>query len=106
MARLFIIGNGFDVAHGYSTKYCHFRDWILFRLAEMGISEDKLDEIPEIPFSFMGNHDEEYNQDELIKMLMWLLQYGSPIDDEWNKFESALYELDLQAVLDEATAYR
>ena len=105
MARLFILGNGFDLAHGYKTRYSNFRDWIIEQLSEMGVSGDKLEEVPEIPFSFMGNHDVEYNQQELMRLLMWLLQYGSPIDDEWNKFESVLHDLDLQAVLNEATMF-
>ena len=36
MARLFNIGNGFDCAHGYHTKYRDFRDWMLERLGFNG----------------------------------------------------------------------
>jgi len=36
----------------------------------MGVTEEQLEEIPKIPFSFMGNHEEEYGQRELIKLLM------------------------------------
>ena len=105
MARLFIIGNGFDLAHGYKSKYSDFRDWMLLQLSDMGISGDKLEEVPEIPFSYMGNHGEEYDQKELMKLLMWLLQYGSHIDSDWNEFENSLYWLDLQAVMDDATMF-
>lgn len=105
MARLFIIGNGFDLAHGFETKYSNFRDWMMEQLFAMGVKSEQLEEVPEIPFSYMGNHDEEYDQKELIKLLMWLLIYGSHIDEEWNEFEGALYYLDLQAVMDEATIF-
>ena len=103
MARLFIIGNGFDLAHGYATKYSNFHDWMIGQLDDMGISKENLEKVPEIPFSAMGNHGEVYDRKELLKLLMWLLQYGSPIDEEWNEFETALHDLDLQAVFDEAT---
>ena len=29
MSTLFIIGNGFDIAHGIPTKYSDFREFIL-----------------------------------------------------------------------------
>ena len=29
MKRLFIIGNGFDIAHGLNTKYSHFMKYLL-----------------------------------------------------------------------------
>jgi hypothetical protein len=105
MARLFIIGNGFDLAHGFNTRYSNFRDWMMEQLSEMGVKREQLEEVPDIPFSHMGNHGEEFDQKELIKLLMWLLIYGSHIDEEWNEFEGALYYLDLQAVMYEATMF-
>lgn len=105
MARLFIIGNGFDLAHGFKTRYSNFRDWMMEQLIEAGVTMEQLEEVPEIPFSCMGNHGEEYDQKELTKLLMWLLIYGSHIDEDWNEFEDALYYLDLQAVMGEATMF-
>lgn len=29
MATLYIIGNGFDLAHGLPTRYCDFREWLI-----------------------------------------------------------------------------
>lgn len=26
---IFIIGNGFDLAHGMTTRYCDFREWLV-----------------------------------------------------------------------------
>lgn len=60
MGRLFIIGNGFDCAHGNHTAYRYFRDWMLEQLREMGVSEEQMEELPEIPFAGMGNHELEY----------------------------------------------
>ena len=103
MGRLFIIGNGFDCAHGNHTAYRYFRDWMLEQLREMGVSEEQMEELPEIPFAGMGNHELEYDRQELMKFLMWLLQYGSDMDEEWNQFESALAKLKLQGIFDENT---
>ena len=47
MNSLFIIGNGFDIAHGLKTKYHHFRDFLVqiekeecINAGEISISED------------------------------------------------------------------
>lgn len=105
MSRLFIIGNGFDIAHGNKTSYRYFRDWLIEQLEQYGILEDKLDEIPEIPFPSMGHHDVEFDREETVKLLMWLLQFGCEIDEEWNEFEAALYTLDLKEVMDDNTMF-
>ena len=47
MGRLFIIGNGFDCAHGNHTAYRYFRDWMLEQLRKMGVSEEQMEELPE-----------------------------------------------------------
>ena len=52
MGRLFV-GNGFDCAHGNHTAYRYFRDWMLEQLREMGVSEEQMEELPEIPFAGM-----------------------------------------------------
>ena len=76
MSRLFIIGNGFDIAHGNKTSYRYFRDRLIEQLEQYGILGDNLDEIPEIPFPSMGHHDVEFDREETVKLLMWLLQFG------------------------------
>ncbi len=52
MGRL-LCGNGFDCAHGNHTAYRYFRDWMLEQLREMGVSEEQMEELPEIPFAGM-----------------------------------------------------
>ena len=105
MSKLFIIGNGFDVAHGYKTKYCYFRYWCKEKLKDAGWS---LDEVPNIPFSSIANHGEEiFDERDLIKLLMWLLSTESTFrdDPEWNQFEEYLHDIDLQSVMDENTQF-
>ena len=97
--RLFIIGNGFDLAHGYPTAYKDFRDWCREKLKNV---EMDTDEAPTIPFETLGNHGEEiYNEEDLVKLLMWLLTRESVFknDPEWNEFEQYLHDLDLEEVL-------
>jgi len=47
MSNLFIVGNGFDLAHGLKTSYCHFREYLVqmeneecVEVGEISISED------------------------------------------------------------------
>lgn len=104
-ARLFIIGNGFDRAHGFQTSYADFRDWCREILKESGYRED---EVPDIPFSQIGpKGDILFDDKDRMKLLLWLLSCESVLrdDPDWNEFEDYLHELDLQMVLDEATMF-
>lgn len=100
MARLFILGNGFDLAHGYKTKYSDLKEWM--KKNTVGFDPESF--CPEIPGSSIGSHGEEYfNDDELYKMLLWLLINNPVMDDEWNEFEKSLGELNLGEVISEWT---
>ena len=39
MAKLFIIGNGFDSAHKLKTSYNHFREYLLSNNPEINMEE-------------------------------------------------------------------
>ena len=80
MARLFIIGNGFDSAHGYKTAYKYFKSWCVQKLSELGWNNE---EIPEIPFSSQSNHDDRYyDEDDVMKLFMWLLTSESDLEND------------------------
>ena len=109
--NLFIIGNGFDSAHGYETKYCFFRKWMEERILavhpeyEMNVDPKTghlvIDEIPDIPDVQIDNHGEEIlDEDMATELLMWLLLYNPTIGDDWSEFEASLHDLDLLAILD------
>ena len=68
---LFIIGNGFDLAHGMPTKYDDFKRWL--------IENDRIDIIQELQHAFPGMKGGEY-----------LL---------WSDFETALGQYDIDTVL-------
>lgn len=68
---LFIIGKGFDLAHGMPTKYDDFKRWL--------IENDRIDIIQELQHAFPGMKGGEY-----------LL---------WSDFETALGQYDIDTVL-------
>lgn len=47
MEKLFIIGNGFDLAHGLKTSYLEFKNFVYQQICKSQV-DVKLDEIPEI----------------------------------------------------------
>ena len=49
MTNLYIIGNGFDLAHKMKTSYCDFRNFLLEQgvLDNKDYSDDMFREIPE-----------------------------------------------------------
>lgn len=69
--QLFIIGNGFDLAHGMPTRYIEFRDYLI-----------------------------DHENDSAIGCLYDLLKYRINGDIEWNKFEEELGFLDFEDELD------
>ena len=47
MEKLFIIGNGFDLAHGLKTSYLEFKNFVYQQICKSQVNVE-LDEIPEI----------------------------------------------------------
>ncbi len=107
--KLFIIGNGFDKAHGYPTSYSDFKKWMEEKLSEVfpNLSKDEagslvLDGDPEIPSVLIDGHGEEIPDDkQSLYLLMWLLYNNLGTDTDWSNFEESLYDLDLETVIDE-----
>lgn len=106
-SKLYIIGNGFDKAHGYHTSYSDFRKWMEEKLLVTfpNLPKDEnghliLDEEPRIPSVLINNHGEEIPDDkQSLYLLMWLLYYNLCIEADWSNFEEALYYLDIEAVI-------
>ena len=80
MSSLFIIGNGFDIAHGIPTAYNSFRNWVLEQYPDS------------LPFRETTMSFEEYAQlpiDEVAaEMLVYAMDHAS--GKYWNDFEGAL----------------
>lgn len=106
--NLFIVGNGFDVAHGLPTRYADFKKYLSERIkANQGIKDIdgdyiKITEIPRLPEQkiWCGKSvcAEYWKEEELI---YWLVDEvsNSKSDMKWSDFETYLSELNIQAIL-------
>ena len=92
MPKLFIIGNGFDLAHGFKTKYKDFKDWIE---KQIPVSEP-IGVLP--PDVIFGNHGEkESDYIKGLNLLKELFDSNPFIGDEWCDFEDSLAYLNLES---------
>ena len=83
MTRLFVIGNGFDIAHGLDTSFEDFKFYILSNIerhdAKSGkFNSEKLKDL----YLFLTYAEASYNIDYKT--------YTEDISKEWNQFETML----------------
>lgn len=94
MSKLFIIGNGFDLAHGLPTAYGCFHRYL------QETYPDASEEYASVPWATTGHHGEElYDKNEVVGYLMYLLSRTAKKD--WSDFENALGHLDFDEDFDE-----
>ena len=98
MAKLFIIGNGFDLAHGMKTRYSDFRDYLVekYEIEEYLIDTDGY-EIP-TPYD-LPKGGEEY--DDTIASAAIIKTLDNKEGNEWKDVEKSLGELDFGEFLDD-----
>lgn len=87
MANLFIIGNGFDLAHKLNTGYEHFRQYLSDELTDKG----KLDYYGtwNPPQTTKSNHGEEIiSKDDLLAFTINLYDYLCNLDKKWSDLEA------------------
>lgn len=83
MAKLFIIGNGFDCyAHRMRTKYSDFRDFIIKKYPDIVYSNY----VPES--QLMPDGEVEYDDDEVAGFIVQIL--GVCMDSNWSTLENLL----------------
>lgn len=96
--RLFIIGNGFDTAHGMKTKYEHFKKYLI---EQYQLDED-MEEAPEVPDSYtLPDGGVGFDNEAVARLVAWMLIQVPGLGKEWNEFELALGELDYEQIMDE-----
>ncbi len=109
MSKLFILGNGFDLASGLHTKYKDFREWFM---KNHELDYDELDRIVEeesfteleIPESFIDHHGEVIYDEEVLGKFFYTVVSSANVDDiEWNQFEKNLSRLPFYAFKDGCT---
>lgn len=87
MRKLFIIGNGFDLAHDLPTKYSDFHNYLQETYPE---ADEDNESVP--GFSIGSHGDMQFCKEEVVGYLMNLLTRSS--GEDWSNFEEALGCLD------------
>lgn len=107
MNNLFIIGNGFDIAHDIPTEYKKFKKKMCEDInCKIYVDDEKLpviEEMPPIPIQQIHTIGSKiYNPCAEIKMLFWLIDNAAANcnDMEWKDFESLLGKLDYVKVIE------
>ena len=83
MSSLFIIGNGFDLAHGMPTKYSDFRDFILYYYPKAKVNRDLPIDLDD--YLFMEDDDMS------AELLVYAMDHAT--GDTWSAFEEALHKI-------------
>ncbi len=104
--NLFVIGNGFDLAHGFHTRYSDFKKF----LREKGNVNDKLilNDHPRLPLPQIHCTDKEGNGAVLAEyekeaaLLYWLIEKAAKNTKcgikDWSDFEDAIMRMDFSAL--------
>lgn len=92
MANLFIIGNGFDLAHNMKTQYSDFRKYLIKIgiLEDVEYSDNMFCEIPE--YSIAPDGDELFNETEAIKTIITCIDKVG--NAPWKNIEKSLGVID------------
>jgi hypothetical protein len=95
MRRLFIIGNGFDIAHKLKTRYSDFREYLLKEYPNAS-PEDTL-----VPESItMPDGDISYNDDEVVGFLLKIISEAENEGEAWSDLEYTLGKLNYDDFFD------
>lgn len=101
MANLYIIGNGFDKAHGMKTEYSDFRNYLITTyLPEYDYKWDSC-EIP-LPVTYPDG-DERYDAEMVVKTIVRILDETE--GGLWNNVETSLGKLNYDEFLDDYGLY-
>ncbi len=101
MTNLFIIGNGFDLAHGMKTKYSDFRKFLIHNYLDDNYNPYSFCEVPQR--TLMPDGDEQYNKNDVVKSILKILDDTEGVN--WNKIEYSLGILEYGHFLDDYGDY-
>ncbi|MCY8837667.1 bacteriophage abortive infection AbiH family protein [Bacillus atrophaeus] len=94
MSNLFIIGNGFDIAHGLPTKYSDFHNYLLENYT---VGEATFD----INSSILPDGDEVFDNNELVTFLVHLISETERDGENWCDIERSLGRLNFDSYFDD-----
>lgn len=94
MTRMFIIGNGFDLAHGMKTSYEDFHQYLKEEYPDASFDGC----VPEA--RMMPDGDMSYDDIDVVGFLMEVITNAEPKGEKWSDLETSLGYLDLDEYLD------
>ncbi|HEY4566683.1 MAG TPA: bacteriophage abortive infection AbiH family protein [Savagea sp.] len=95
MSRLFVIGNGFDLSHNLKTSYEDFRKYLI---SDRTITTDSLI-VPES--QMLPDGGIEYDQEEVLSMLFYLISDAEYNTEKWSNVEASLANLNFSLIFDQ-----
>lgn len=95
MKKLFIIGNGFDRAHGLRTGYEDFHKYLRETYSD---ADEDVDQLPYVFQDKDGGFDCDDN--EAVGFLMRIITQAEPDSEQWSALEESLGVLDYSEVFD------
>lgn len=95
MRNLFIIGNGFDRAHGLQTSYENFHKYLKETYSG---ADENVDQLPCVFQDKDGGFDCDDN--EAVGFLMRIIGQAEPDSEQWSALEESLGVLDYSEVFD------
>ena len=95
MKNLFIIGNGFDIAHNLPTRYSDFQSYLIKKYPEAS------SEYLEIPQStIMPDGEEKYNDNDIVGFLLKIISKSEAAGKAWGDLENTIGHLDFDECFD------
>ncbi|NTW72695.1 MAG: hypothetical protein HGA49_10720 [Eubacteriaceae bacterium] len=85
MANLFIIGNGFDIAHNLKTSYNDFYNYLKKKFPD---ADENRIILP--TGNMMPDGGIEYNEVETVSLLLFLISDAENWGDKWSDVENSL----------------
>ena len=98
MSKLFIIGNGFDSAHGLATSYDEFRKYLCDEYMNGESGEDYMQIVPTVSIGPKG--EDICDMQEIAKFLVYLISISEPDGSKWSDLEASLGRLDYKEIFD------
>ncbi len=96
MKKLFIIGNGFDIAHDLPTKYSDFQNYLIKKYPE---ASDECLEIPQS--STLPDGEESYDDNDMVGFLLKIISESEATGEAWGDLENTLGHLDFNECFDD-----
>lgn len=98
MSRLLVLGNGFDLAHGYATRYVDFLSFCAY-ISSIPVDEklQPVDKVVDVINIFIAEHDEK-SKAKIISMIkgnLWIKRFInriSELKETWIDFEKEIQE--------------